>query len=329
MGESEASEEVCPAEGCADVGSKLWTWMSTKGCTLNGAEVRQLSGGERGVFALEDLPKGHTVLSIPVDLLVTTHRAAATPLGKALLEMHGREPFSDLDGLLLTSWLAYEAGLQNSDWAVYLNSLPSSFPSLGFNYSEEMVRQCAGGLALEEYILSRRGLLDKEFERLSALPEAAGITVEHYRRARFSVFSRTFTLSRMKLNFDVQMNMGKLWTSSSKHGLGGDVGKDEAMAMIPLADMINHVESPSANAKWKYEGMGSGFAIKTKRPIAAGEEFYMSYGDKGNDMFLAHYGFIVPGNRHDKLVVDLLLGEPGEEGASHKLALVGDKPSDV
>ncbi|CAK0864503.1 unnamed protein product, partial [Prorocentrum cordatum] len=322
--------ETCPAEGCADVGARLWDQMGCRGCALSGAEVRQLPTGERGIFAARDLPQGHTVLSVPVELLVTVYRAAATPLGRAVLALHEEEPFGDLDGLLLTAWLLHEGALAESEFGAYLGSLPSSFPGLAFNFSEAEVHACAGGLAVEDYVLSRRKLLDAEFARLRALQEAGDLSLERFLRARFAVFSRTFTLSRMRLNFDVQMKMGKLWATSSKHGLGGDAGKDEAMALIPLADMINHAAGAGGNAKWKYEGLGSGFEIKTRRAITAGDELLLNYGDKGNDMLLAHYGFAVPGNRHDKLDLTLALGgAAGDGAAAHPLSLRGDRPADV
>jgi hypothetical protein len=288
--------------------------------------VQELSGTERGLFATEDLVEGTTILSVPVSLTVTVQRSAATPLGLELLKasVEGRVPDEkSLDEMLLATWLLHETSQTGSNNTIYMDSLPR-YLSTPFNLSKADVQQCLGGLAAEAYILRGQDILDKELAILQSLPASSGLDLsrERYLWARFMSFSRTFTVARLRLNMDSTMNglpelpafAQNLWASSKV--------SDEASVLVPLADMLNHAQSP--NCDWSYSGR-DGFTVKTKRPVAAGEELHISYGAKQNQLFLAHYGFVDKGTPGDKWDLTLQLAGLIDEDVIS--AVVDDKGS--
>eukprot|EP00887_Chlorella_sp_A99_P005016 scaffold4.g5016.t1 len=126
------------------------------------------------------------------------------------------------------------------------------------------------------------------------------------------------------------------WALSIVHSRSfGAPGKQGAVAvrmLVPLVDMLNHagdvtvsdpgapepearafdnvrwdLDSPSAPAQAGGGGGGEGewaMVVSATRDIGAGEELFLSYGERSNDDFLAHYGFVPPRNPHDTGVLD-------------------------
>eukprot|EP00747_Dinoflagellata_sp_TGD_P186686 gnl/TRDRNA2_/TRDRNA2_43895_c0_seq1.p1 gnl/TRDRNA2_/TRDRNA2_43895_c0~~gnl/TRDRNA2_/TRDRNA2_43895_c0_seq1.p1 ORF type:complete len:541 (-),score=101.57 gnl/TRDRNA2_/TRDRNA2_43895_c0_seq1:71-1693(-) len=350
----EVSNGTCATSDVSSVPSELFDWILSKGGTINGVELRQYSHTERGVVTSRHLPKGTTVLVLPVALITTIERARSTPLGAAVQRASEKEtlPSDDLEGLLLATWLLHETGAgETSSWSTYLSSLPSWFPTMPFNFSDADIKTCAGGVnSTEEYLYFGKQLLEKELELLLAMPEAAAakVTRERYLWARFMSFSRTFTVSRLKLNADLLMS--NFFTQARpKRGAGDaskptestqglpksavtwDTGKskDEASVFVPLADMINHVRGRAVNCNWQYTGL-EGFTVTTKKDLPPGEELTITYGNKGNQIFLAHYGFAEAGNPHDQLSVTLRFPAAGGRAPMEvPLKLDGAHPSSV
>jgi len=301
-----ASDETCTSEEtCAEKASvpQLLDWLHAGGGSVTGAILRDEPGKERGLFAATDLEEGAKVLSVPAMLAITVERAAATPLGLDLLQAavdgHVHDEKS-LDGLLLAAWLLHETNQPDTTFSTYLDALPRSLSS-PFNLTRSGVQECVGGLSAEDYILKGQETLDKELALMQSLPSSSTVNLsrDRYLWARFMTFSRTFTVSRIRLHMDSTISglpemprfAQKLWNDAKV--------SDEASVIVPVADMLNHGQS--VNCDWKYSGE-SGFTITTNRPVAAGQELLITYGAKQNQLFLAHYGFIdagAPGDQWD------------------------------
>lgn len=310
----------------------LFDWVQQGGAVINGIELRHWSSTERGLVASRDLPEGHAVLEIPPDLIVTAARATESPLGKVLLQAakDGTLPDGDLDGLLLTVWLLHEARDPDSTWAVYLASIPTDFPTMPLNFTEEALQRCVGGLEIEAYMQRNRRILRTEFEFFSGFGDVfEELTWYEFSRARFVSFSRTFTVSKMALMMHMAIAKGPRTRDIPTQVplLEAVSGRkaDEAAVYVPLADMINHRRGKGASCSWEYDGGGQGFLIKTKRPISAGEELFITYGEKASDILLTHYGFVEVPNPSESLTLNLRI-RPGADPAV-PLEISGDKPS--
>jgi len=284
---------------------------------MEGAILHDTPGKERGFFADKDLEEGATVLSVPAKLAITVQRAAATPLGLDLLQaaVDGRVPDEkSLDGLLLAAWLLHETNQPQSMLSTYLDALPRSLSS-PFNLTRDGVQKCVGGLSAETYILKGQLMLEKELALLQSLPASstADVSRDRYMWARFMTFSRTFTVSRIRLNMDSAINGLPDLPRFAQNLWSGSQASDEASVIVPIADMLNHGQS--VNCDWKYSGV-NGFTITTKRPVAAGEELLISYGNKQNQLFLAHYGFIDAGAPGDQWELPLQISADQADDAA-------------
>jgi len=301
----QASDETCTDKAAAQ---QLLDWLRAGGGVVDGAVLRDTPGKERGLIAATDLEEGATVLSVPANLAITVQRAAATPLGLDLLQaaVDGRVPDEkSLDGLLLATWLLHETEQPESTFLTYLEALPRSISS-PFNLTREGIQECVGGLDAEAYILKGQRMLDKEFAFIQSLPASSSIDMsrDRYLWARFMTFSRTFTVSRIRLNMDSTLSGLPDMPKFAANLWSGSKASDEASVIVPIADMLNHGQS--INCDWRYSG-GNGFTITTKRPVVAGEELLISYGAKQNQLFLAHYGFIDAGASGDQWELPLLI----------------------
>ena len=95
--------------------------------------------------------------------------------------------------------------------------------------------------------------------------------------------------------------------------------------MVPLIDLLNHsgdqergAPGPSAegrvaateNVEWRLRPPPGGdeggvwyMELVTLNSVADEEELVLSYGERSNDDFLLHYGFVPPRNPHDDFVL--------------------------
>ena len=64
---------------------------------------------------------------------------------------------------------------------------------------------------------------------------------------------------------------------------------NELLAMVPIADMLNHRATP--NVVWTFDAKLQGFTMIATRDIQRGEPIYDSYGKKSNSQYLKNFGF--------------------------------------
>lgn len=331
----EAAVAAAPAATAPGPAQELIEWVRAKGGFVGGLSVRQYSATERGVVAAHNLPEDAVVLTLPAALLGTTQQAAVTPLGKALLEqVRGRHfDYIDLDGLLLAAWLLHESSNPGSPWAAYVASLPRWFPTMPWNFTEEAQRSCVEGLPAEAALTGGGHVLRREFEEivqplLAGDARYAATAWQRFLWARFVTFSRTFTVSRVRLRMDEYMLDAKHMLEvpqldSGKFGGFRRHEKDDAYVLAPLADMLNHGRGDGVNCRWEYRQ--GGFSVLTKRPVATGEELHFSYAEtKDNSVFLVYYGFVELGNPNDKANLTLHFG-----GGSEVPLIITGQPATV
>lgn len=74
---------------------------------------------------------------------------------------------------------------------------------------------------------------------------------------------------------------------------------EDRLALLPVADLFNHGE-----AGCRVEFTSEWYSVTADRAYEAGGELYISYGDHSNDFLLGEYGFVLRGNRWDKVCLD-------------------------
>ena len=71
--------------------------------------------------------------------------------------------------------------------------------------------------------------------------------------------------------------------------------------LFPMQDVPNH--SHNAHVDWTFDP--GRFSVTVNDPVEAGDEVFNNYGPKGNGELLLGYGFCLPGNPHDSVMLTL------------------------
>jgi hypothetical protein len=94
----------------------------------------------------------------------------------------------------------------------------------------------------------------------------------------------------------------------------------ETMTIVPLMDFVNH--SLDANGKWilqsTAENQEGGIFLVVDRDLGD-REILVSYGAKSNEELLFQYGFAIPDNPYDRVMMDFNI-DRGDEEIEQKIA---------
>ena len=205
---------------------------------------------------------GCELFSLPFRLLLTANAA-----GFKSLPSHAR---------LAVRLLRERRRGKESFWQPYLRSLPAAHSSVASRAHADVLSRVRGSLLASHADDFRQTIVDEHAEWCKVDPSADEFTFDDYVWARLTVSSRAFRLRQ------------------------GET--DEILALVPLADMLNH--SPTYNSEW---GMDPHKELKQGRfrmraragGVPSGGEATDSYGDKPNHTLCVYYGFSLPDNPLD------------------------------
>ena len=297
----------------ADV--KLRSFLASDILARAGLVARPDAHGGTGLFAARDLPAGFELV-VPTRWVLDASSAGATRLGAAVLGAG----MSQEDALLVVLADARPPRATGSPWAPYAEVLPSAAPDVG-SWPEELTMLLDGtdlGAALVE---AEKDLVDLHARVGAAdvLTADAMLALDDLRWARGMLLSRRFP--------DLQ---GR--GDAVESGKWGDVG-----SMVPLLDYLNHDHAAmvttvgfedehwdggivqlgggggglGAAAGGAGAGASDGVGVKNAAPCREGQEVLHNYGTtKSNEELMAMYGFALPRNQADRVM--LLVPSPVE-----------------
>ena len=270
------------------------SWLQNNGVADIGvAEAKiglyQSDDGERGVACLNAVKDKEVLLRFPMHLAIHDHSTDC-------------EETAPWNVRLAKKLLALRAKGANCPFFPYISVLPSSVPSplVGWSWEEiEMV----------EYQPALEAVYNVMWSHSNAWSE-------------FSSQMTDETFSREEFDWAISC------VSSRTFGTPGKGGGVEVRMLVPFFDMINHGGDiklngqviASDNVRWDLTQKIGGewlMLLSSTRAIQAGEELLMSYGERPNEDFLVHYGFVPPHNPHDRFV----LFDTIEEGIDWHIAI--------
>lgn len=252
--------------------------------------------GGTGLFAAKHLPEGFTI-RVPRRYVLDASAASRTTLGARLTA----EGFSAEDVLLAVLADARRSGAEGGAYSHWAATLPAAAPDAASwpSDAQALLKGTDLGAALphvEQELAELHGRL------AAAAGGAAAITLDELRWARGMALSRRFParLGGGEADEDAQEQEGR-W---------GTIG-----SLVPVMDLLNHsaAADPALITLGTTEDGQHAF-IRNTAPLAAGDEAFTNYGsDKSNEELLASFGFAVPNNPADRIM--LLLSLAGEEVA--------------
>lgn len=268
--------------------SSLVRWMTANGAKgLDPSDPNTKVGvfmqgpSDRGIVASKNVKAGQVLFQVPVKLgIIDDEEADGYPWSVRLA----------------AKILRLKAEGDTCPWADYVNVLPdrvynATSPDFGYEDDEAI----CNAEAREEAHFSR-WIASSNFKRLvedaGMLPE--GTSEEAFCDAMTVVHSRTFSIPAK----DRPSGLARLLMP------GVDLLNHSGDVDINMNDgSLSEIECiPTDACRWDLVPKIGGeyqMVISAVRDIIQGEEVTLSYGERSNDDFFVHYGFVPPRNVHD------------------------------
>jgi histone-lysine N-methyltransferase SETD3 len=256
--------------------ANLLRWLDQGGVLVSPKmHVVSLGGGERGIFAREDIAPGELLLRLPRQRLITVPDARSSDIGR-LIETHTR--FED-PNLYLAAFLLQERERgEASSWKPFLDVQPQTFPTHPLSFQERELSLLKGSFLVDLLSLQRKALQEDHAHLCKQVPGFERFTFDMFLWAHLAVLTRVFGAKR---NGAPEICLG------------------------PLLDIFN--DGLPWNCAWGWSTDGQFLEVKADSPIAQGKELRTSYGAHSNFYLLRHYGFVHEHNPNNAVMVPLEL----------------------
>ncbi|GAB4820987.1 hypothetical protein N2152v2_008033 [Parachlorella kessleri] len=241
----------------------------------------------KGGIWLKAAERGETLLRVPLRLALSDHPSDED--SNALV--YQGAPWSVR---LAAKLLRLRRTGATCPWHPYLQVLPERVPSPHTTFQWEDIQEIQYAPMLYDY--NYAVWVANSAEQQLSPAATGGASAEELEWALSVVHSRSF-------------------------GSPGEGGAAVRM-LVPLVDFLNHAgdefqlgggaallgSAAGDNVRWDLEapaGEGGEWHMKVSatRDIEGGEELLLSYGERSNDSFFQHYGFIPPRNPHDDVTL--------------------------
>ncbi|KAK5682673.1 hypothetical protein LTS10_005802 [Elasticomyces elasticus] len=202
---------------------------------------------------------------------------------------------------------------EESFWSAYLDTLPSPDSELTtplwFDDAEDLA--WLEGTDVLHTMLARRKVYEQYYSNGINSLRSAGVDTAPYTWNLFR-WSITMFTSRAFSSAVIRPQESKYWTTYKMNSQGRrqtvllDMSHAPAedlhfSVLFPLQDAGNH--SNDAHVDWAYDP--GRFSVSVTDPVEAGAEVFNNYGPKGNDELLMGYGFCIPDNPYDTVMLTL------------------------
>ncbi|XP_068636532.1 fructose-bisphosphate aldolase-lysine N-methyltransferase, chloroplastic isoform X2 [Aristolochia californica] len=247
----------------------LWLWLCDKGAVSSSSSaVKPAVVPERlGLVAQKNLSRNEVVLEVPKKLWITPDTVAASEIGRVCEQL---KPW-----VSIALFLLYERTRVDSPWRCYLDVLPRATNSTIF-WSEEELSELQGTQ------LSRTNLSARDY------------VLTEFLKAEEEVILRHNHLFSSSISYD-----DFLWAFGIIRSRTFSQLRGEKLALIPLADLVNHSSSIiTEDSSWQIKGTGIFsrelvFSLRTPVSVKAGEQVFIQYDlQKSNAELALDYGFI-------------------------------------
>lgn len=308
----------------------------------------------RTIYAKREIVKGETILRIPKELVLSESVARKSKIGDGITRMLEVDPRAlEVLGehtkdkyvvtlLYMMAFLIYEKwNNPSSFWKYYIDSLPDSFKSLPISWGEKDLVLAFNGTSLLHTVMVRKLAISNLLTILKnpILREYAGSSfspnIDQAMWAYSVVSTRTFFFQetsprpegKLTTNGGLINTMdfrGSVFTSGmpkqpddrSTPGCTITMECAPELCLVPVLDMLNHCQDQSVNIDISRNSV----VVQIGSTIKAGDEIFNNYGNKGNEVLLANYGFVIEHNKLDFSRVKLKLS--GDEFIEEKIKLI-------
>ncbi|KZV95775.1 SET domain-containing protein [Exidia glandulosa HHB12029] len=267
----------------------LRLWAASCGARMHPALYFAQDAGGMAVHTRTNLPPDTAVISAPFSIAITPKialDALQLLVGDALRNLSERE--------LVNSYVAMHWILLGNDvlkHAPYVDSLPDrSLLRTPLHFTPEE-RQLLTGTNMVAATAEREQAWREEWARCCAafadVAWANAFTWEHYLTAATHLSSRAFPSTLLS-------STPSLVATPDSHPV-----------LLPLIDSLNHARAHPVSWSVSSPSHESDISIVQHQATPAGSEVFNNYGPKPNAELILGYGFALPNNPDDTLVLKL------------------------
>jgi len=250
-------------------------WVKENGGKFPNIHFKQYGKSERGVHSKSKQRSGLNLIKIPVSLIIHDGMAKNVKYGAQLLE-YGAHKLKSYKIILVTLYIL--ATIKKDEfYEPYYNIFPNNLDNFPIFWNSRDLSALKGSNMLQ-LICDRKKQVVDDYNELSKI--CKGFNREH----SFNDFMWVRTLVGSR-NFGISID------------------GTHRVAMIPLADMLNH--DPNPKVRWGFDDNDKMFKMQSKNDIIRGEAITDSYGTKCNKQYLMFYGFSLLNNTGNTFKVEI------------------------
>ncbi|KAK5706254.1 hypothetical protein LTR97_001241 [Elasticomyces elasticus] len=289
----------------------LEQWFRDHGGYLNPA-VHIAHSSEAGYRwqAKTSLVEGTRVTTVPHSLALSYLNALVDEALPFFRDKRHEFPVENLGFFYLMAQYIHR---ERSFWRAYIDTLPSPDSELTTPLWFDDVEDLAWleGTDVLHTMLARRKVYEQYYSDGIASLHSAGVDTTPYTWNLFR-WSITMFTSRAFSSAVIRPQESKYWTTYKMNPQGRrqtvllDMSHAPAedlhfSVLFPVQDAGNH--SNNAHVDWAYDP--GRFSVLLTDSVEAGAEVFNNYGPKGNDELLMGYGFCIPDNPYDTVMLTL------------------------
>lgn len=279
----------------ADVIEKFIGWCHEQGAKFDKVELKKLAGYDLGLVAKDELKKDETFIEVPDTMIFSFSK-----IQDDLPEMLKQRVFLDcplFDGMShirLAFALLVEKLNLNSKFKPYLDVLPEKYRTV-LCFTPAEMKELQGTMALS-----------------SAVKQVKFIATQYaflYKYLMMAIENHP-VIDELKESFTYEFYCWAVSCVMTRQNLvpQGEKGEQESV-LIPGWDMANHSNGAVNTLFNEATNSIESFCLKN---FKSGEQVTMAYGDRSNEDFLIHNGFVFPANDNKNFSIKLSLSKADE-----------------
>jgi len=290
------------------------------------------------------LPTGTVVFRIPRAVLLTASSREATAslslLPRPKKERDGcddecdsycKDPSQQPFGSMNATTTKFSNSVQDLQLALYLcraperirpylDSLPSSWPSLSSsdddegegdpdlprNWPNSQLQNLLGGSPVLDHVLKLRRCIRDDYRRICDLFDDENKErqqqKQHHHLPTFSEFCRAMAVVSSR-SFQGMEGLDDS-AAVGKGGGGTKIPVQDNISLIPLLDLCNHRrgggvsdnKKKNKNLSYRFDAAANCVVVEAVEDLHPGDDLYITYGAIGNAQLLVNFGFCLPDN---------------------------------
>jgi len=309
----------------------LVDWIRREGGLVHeGLTLKDVSPGNRGIFATRAIPEGETLIRLPSHLSID---GRSMPVEyDSTIDGNTKRTASPWLRCLGAYYKAQRGG--NNKWTAYLQSLPTSYETVAAWEEAEIEAFLAGTstqggssvawhndvrFVRERYMTQIRSYLQQACPHADIFLENNNPTsdteLEQFKNASACLSTRSFHLEAASDVEAATVGVAEMKNKDAKpasSNICNDDGDDDDKEatytgpfLLPAIDLLNHAASNEpGHCTTLRRDTDCSFCMKAERPITANQEILHSYGDHLTaSQYLQTFGF-VPTSRTQAIVND-------------------------